>query len=207
VIVEKSKLDALLQAEFPTVMVSKFGDLPSCAVGKTRLLMAADGLYLETAQPFGRLVVKLWAAPRELPYGRVAEVDEFREVFDRSLPIILSKAYPAAICFADQEKEWCGHIYYREGELLFQQPDFSATIDSADYTIQRPAGAVLAVDIHSHGGISPFFSSDDNKDDKGGVRICVVLGNYDRAVGRFDSVIRYVVEGFFINFKEVEHAG
>lgn len=201
----KAKLDALLQAEFPTVMVPKFGALPPCAVGKTRLLMAADGLYLETIQPFGRLVVKQWDAPRELPYGQVAEVDEFREIFNRSLPIILSEAYPAAIRFADQEKEWCGHIYYREDGLFFQQPDFSATIVSADYTIQRPTDAVLAVDIHSHGRIPPFFSSDDNKDDRGGVRICVVLGNYDRAGGRFDSVIRYVVEGFFINFKEAAY--
>ena len=76
--------DGLLQKEFPTVMVPKYGDLEPCLMGRSRLLMGRDGLYLETVQPWGRLVRNLWVSQRPLPYGDVEEVDTFQEVFHHS---------------------------------------------------------------------------------------------------------------------------
>ena len=66
-----------------------------------------------------------------------------------------------------------------------------------------PEGTCLAIDVHSHGAMKPFFSSTDDLDDSGGVKLSVVLGSYSREEGRhrFLYRCRIVVEGFF--FKEV----
>ena len=39
--------------------------------------MARGGLYIDTLQPFGGFRRCLWFADRDLPYGEIAEVDEF----------------------------------------------------------------------------------------------------------------------------------
>ena len=50
-----------------------------------------------------------------------------------------------------------------------------------------------------------FFSSTDDVDDSGGVRLSVVLGSYARSEGRHNFLYkcRAVVEGFFFDL-EVE---
>ena len=69
--------DRLIQERFPTIMVPRYEELSPCPLHQTRLLMAHRGLYIDTAQPFGRFRRCLWIADRELPYGEVEEIDEF----------------------------------------------------------------------------------------------------------------------------------
>jgi hypothetical protein len=57
--------------------------------------------------------------------------------------------------------------------------------------------------MHSHGKLEPGFSGIDDRDDAGGIKICVVFGDY-RDSGpeggqSFAYLIRFVVEGFFID--------
>ena len=75
--------DRLIQERFPTIMTPRYEALPPCPLHQTRLLMACGGLYIDTLQPFGAFRRCLWFAERDLPYGEVAELDEFRR-FQRS---------------------------------------------------------------------------------------------------------------------------
>ncbi len=195
-------LDLLIQQEFPTVTVPRFSPLLPCSVGRTRLLMARDGLYLETAQTWGRLVKRLWDAPRPLPYGEVAEVDTFADILKEEAVrrIIRDRVIPAAAEFARLEREWAGFIGWHEadGWYEFIPAEFASTSCAVHYRTPAANGTRIVVDIHSHGRLGTFFSHTDDRDDQGGVKIAVVLGNYRETAEsvRFDSLIRYAVEGF-----------
>ena len=76
----ENRLDQIIQKHMPVVIVPTYGELDALETGKTRFLMGKDGLYLETKQPWGSLIKKLWHSPRYLPYGWVLEKDEFAEV-------------------------------------------------------------------------------------------------------------------------------
>ena len=199
--------DEILQREFYTIMAPKYGELEPCPMKRTRLLMGSGGLFIETRQPWGRLVKTVWPAPRRLPYGDVEEVDEFAPVLQTFEETILPGIIPDAARYACRDKEWAGWVTFSEQDGLVYQPlSLDVTEVRADYRQkQKIVGASLAVDVHSHGKGAPFFSPQDNEDDSGGVRICVVLGSYGRVmtsageVDKFDWVARYVVEGFFFD--------
>jgi PRTRC genetic system protein A len=198
-----NRLDEIIQTEFPTVMVPRHEALSPLQEGKTRLLMARDGLYIEANQPWGRLVKRLWPAPRPLPYGEVEEIDTFRNAIDAvSRSEIMVRVMKEAAQYAESGKEWMGLVLYEQesGEFLYRPLDFDSTQTSVDYRKAKLRGASVTVDVHSHGKIAAGFSPKDDRDDAGGVRIAVVLGNYRREQGqvKFDYVVRYCVQGFFL---------
>ncbi len=197
------KLDEIRQKERPTIMMPKHGELEPCPMRKTRFLMARDGLFIETQQSFGRLVKQLWQSPRPLPYGVVEEVDEFWPVLTACFDHIIGpEMFHDAAEYARSNREWCGYILCDEGDssaFYYHKNDFDSTVGSLYYRRSLPKGSSLVVDVHSHGEIPPFFSSTDDEDDRGGVRICVVLGSFKEKgdVRDFHWAARYVIEGFF----------
>ncbi len=193
-----NKKDEILQSHFPTVMVPLHEDLAPCEIGKTRLLMGRGGLYIETRPSWGHLVERLWKAPRPLPYGEVQEVDTFDDAAREAMDAIEEMKVDAAD-YADRDLEWAGWVVYGSRGFRYQRVKFQATATSADVEWpQLPVDEVLAVDVHSHGKMRAGFSSTDNEDDKGGVRICITLGDYNHdKVGGWKASARYVVEGFF----------
>ena len=66
-----------------------------------------------------------------------------------------------------------------------------------------PESTHLVIDVHSHGTMKAFFSSTDDFDDSGGVRLSVVLGSYSRNEGRHNFLYkcRAVLEGFFFDLE------
>jgi PRTRC genetic system protein A len=179
-------------------MVPKHGELELCEAGKTRLLMASDGLYLETRTPWGHLVEKLWNSPRPLPYGEVEEVDTFEEAAREAMDAIEEMKLDAAD-YAERDLEWAGWVVYGPKGFRYERVKFAATAVSARVTHPKLVnGESLAIDVHSHGTMLAGFSSTDNEDDKGGVRICITLGEFNHdSVGGWKASCRYVVEGFF----------
>ncbi len=195
----ENRLDQIIQKHMPVVIVPTYGELDALETGKTRFLMGKDGLYLETKQPWGSLIKKLWHSPRYLPYGWVLEKDEFAEVLTEAKEIIMDKIVPLAAKYAREGKEYAGFIAWHPSGYEYVPVEFTSTAASVKYKAPTAAsGAHIAIDVHSHGQIRPFFSQPDDADDVGGVKICVVLGNYRRKNGSdmFDAVVRYSVEGF-----------
>ncbi|MGD0237645.1 MAG: PRTRC system protein A [Syntrophorhabdales bacterium] len=201
--------DQLIQQRFPTIMVPRYEELSPCLLHGTRLLVAKGGLYLETAQPFGRFRRRLWdASDRELPYGEVEEVDEFAEILTHPavMAIFEETILPEAARYADDNREWAGWIVWTNDEGYAYMPlDFEAS--AARVLIKKrpalPEGTCLAIDVHSHGVMKPFFSSTDDFDDSGGVRVSVVLGGYAEDEGRHNFLykVRAIVEGFFFRME------
>lgn len=198
--------DTILQDHFPTVMAPKYEALDPCETGKTRLIVGHDGLYIETRQVWGHLVRKLWNSGRMLPYGIVREIDTFRDIVNAIWPVMHAEVLPHAATFAEKDKEWAGYITHTPYGLKYLPLTFHSTDVSASYEIPKlPEDHHLVVDIHSHHGMEPCFSPTDDEDDKGGVRIRMVLGAYqykkDIDEVFFRWVLRYSVEGFFIDWR------
>ncbi len=196
------QLDELIQKFFPTVIVPKYSPLPELEVRKTRFLMASGGLYIETRQPWCSGAWQVYQSPRPLPYGDFEEYDDFLPILNDSLDILALEIIPAAAKYAEQGLEWAGWIVWEDGNLRYMPLEFEATAVKAH--VQRPdlpEGCHLAIDVHSHHTMRPLFSEDDDTDDKGGVRISLVLGSYNKKEKMsFKSLFRYCVEGFFFEF-------
>ena len=200
--------DQLIQQRFPTIMVPGYEEFSPCPLHGTRLLVAKGGLYLETAQPFGRFRRCLWpSTDRELPYGEVEEINEFEAIL--ADPVVTSifenVILPEAAQYAQDNREWAGWIVWTKEGYSYLPLDFEAS--GASVLIKdRPAlpeGTCLAIDVHSHGAMKPFFSSTDDLDDSGGVKLSVVLGSYSREEGRhkFLYKCRIVVEASFSSWR------
>lgn len=194
-----TRKDKLIHDAFPTVMVPMYGELEPCATRQTRLLMGQGGLYIETRTAWGHLVERLWAAPRPLPYGPVQEVDTFEDAFDECLDH-LRDLLPHAEGYAADDLEWAAWIIHdsRTGEFTpVRLPGLDRSAVRVCSQLPRlESSQSVVVDAHSHGALSPGFSATDDEDDKGGVKISVVLGDYS-GPGTFRAEARYAVEGFF----------
>jgi PRTRC genetic system protein A len=199
-----NRKDQLIQERFPTIMVPAYEELSACSLHQTRLLIARGGLYLDTLQPFGRFRRCLWpSTDRELPYGEVEEINDFEAILTDPLvtSIYESTILPEAAQYAEDNHEWAGWIVWTREGYSYLPLDFEAS--GASVLIKNrpalPQGTCLAIDVHSHGAMKPFFSSTDDFDDSGGVKLSVVLGRYSREEGvhRFLYKSRIVVEGFF----------
>ena len=196
--------DALIQKHFPTVMAPKYGDIQPCEKGKTRLVMAGTGLFIETVQPWGRAVLQLWNSLRPLPYG---DFKEDTGILDSLMPdawrIVCDEMVPRAAIYAERGLEWAGWIIAEDGSLSYLPVEFEASSAKASVKMPvLPAGVSLVVDVHSHGTIPSGFSLTDNEDDKGGVKICIVLGSYKKEgdIPEFEASMRLAIEGFFFDF-------
>jgi len=121
-----NRKDLILQNHLPTVMAPKFEEIIPCEIGKTRLVMGHDGLYIETNQIWGRLVRKLWHSDRLLPYGVVKEVDTFRDIVNSIWPIMHEEVIPHAAEYAAKKIEWAGQIIYTPQGLRYLPLDFSS---------------------------------------------------------------------------------
>ncbi len=198
-----NRLDQIIADKLPTVMVPAYENLAEIKTGASRFLMARNGLYIEAKTSWGHLLKNLWQSPRPLPYGNVSEVDTFRDVLLKNR-MILEDITGMAAKYAREGREWAGFIAHTDCGFQYVQVVFDSTAAQVKYKMpELPEGATIAVDIHSHGRIPPYFSDTDNKDDAGGVKIAVVLGNYRHENGHdaFDAEARYCIEGIHIDVR------
>ena len=68
--------DAALQQSFPSVLVPRFGALAPMERSGERLLIAANGIFLEIVRPWLRVVRRLgtFQYRTAIPYGEAVEV-------------------------------------------------------------------------------------------------------------------------------------
>jgi len=170
-------LDHILQSHFPTVMVPKYEDLSSCEQGKSRLLVARDGLYFDTNLPWGEFTKKLFASPAPFPYGTVSERDTMEISARQVLSLIKKHMLDDIIRSAFNDLEWFGAVAWDGNKLLPVTPDFSASACAVEYSYETlPSDILIVADIHSHGCGRAFFSDRDNRDDESGMKMAFVVG-------------------------------
>ena len=188
-----NNLDTILQSNLPTIMCPKYESLPYLERQRTRLIMAADGLYIQSHQIWGVLAKQLWKSPRILPYGKIKEADTFKDIIKNIVPKVLPQFINEIHKSFSDKKEWQGFIVLDNDRQYKYEPTEQNAVRTR-LTYQTPKNHVV-VDIHTHPGYEAFFSMDDNNDDSGGVKISVCIGSAPD--GSLYSIQRYCVEGFF----------
>lgn len=183
--------DAILQAHTPAIIVPRFGELAPLEKSGHRYLVASDGLWLEVRRPWihARALIAMPHADHVPPFGEVSP-DSFdgrdyeavyafgREDLDRIQTLFLHDARRAC---PDEFAAWA--IWNdRERRLEY------LALFAAETSPVRLDGLVrprledhehLALDLHSHGRGAADFSSTDDEDDRGEVKLAVVVGNLD----------------------------
>lgn len=173
--------DVALQSVMPTVMVPRYSELKELATAGDRILMAANGVWLEVCRAwlYARvLVAKPSIIP--VPYGQVSEVMRFG--FGK-----LPKAMVAQ--FIEQARARCPNECaawvvwnQRANEWRLMMLE-ETSVGPGHVNVNLPTleeDEHMVMDLHSHGLTEAFFSRTDNKDDQGATKIAGVIGNLDK---------------------------
>lgn len=173
-------IDAAVNTAFPLVPVPASGPLPAPQACGTRYLVGRDGLSRELSLPWIRVCELVAPSALSLPYGRVQDAVEFRcgPVPERVLREFTHHARKAL------PREFAGAFLWNEHTdswRFLERPTRAASNDHVSYEEVRPQQHEhLVVDLHSHGCHSAFFSSEDDRDDAGAMKVCLVIGNVDQ---------------------------
>lgn len=195
-------IDLALQQSFPSVMVPGREALAPMEKPGERLLVAANGVFLEIDRPWIRIVRRIaeYCVATAIPYGKCEELTDLR--CGPVPPALIAQFYRQTRAALPNE---CGSwivwdadtgqfrriplvpIAHSPGHLLYERPGL------------RP-GESLVVDCHSHGAGGAFFSHTDNDDDRHDVKFALVLGHCDRQPS---TALRLCAKGIFEKFSIV----
>lgn len=195
-------VDTVLQQSFPSVMVPSRECAPPMTRSGERLLIAADGVFLEVLRPWVRVVRRIaqYAVSTAVPYGKV---EETTALLCGQIPASLVADFHAMarVALPNEVGAWIvwnsvtgafrivglPSLSYGPGHLVYERPRL------AD-------GEWLVVDCHSHGTGRAFFSRTDNQDDMHDVKFALVLGDCDRTPS---VALRLCAKGIFEKFERV----
>jgi len=189
-------LDAVLQKSFPSVMVPRNEAVPPLTAAGERLLIAANGIWLEVFRPWIRVVrcIARYDVRTAIPYGEVAESTELLcgavpgehvAAFYQMARAALPNEAGAWIVWNNHTREFrivaLPSLSHGPGHLVYERP------------VLRDGESVV-LDCHSHGSGAAFFSRTDNDDDRHDVKLALVLGHCDRAPS---VALRLCAKGIF----------
>ena len=172
--------DRIIQETAPIVPAPNFGELAALEHAGHRYIAARDRVLIEVRRPWLHLrwpITEQDSLAAALPFG---DVDSgitlaFGKV-DRALLARFLDAAEAA--YPNEHAAWLvwdareQRLKYRELVIL--------QASAGHVVVQRPAleeHESLAVDLHSHPKMDAFFSSQDDADDAGEVKISGVVGH------------------------------
>lgn len=175
--------DRILQSHTPALMVPRHGELPPMEKSGHRYLVAEDGLWLEVKRPWLHARIELGAAIgvdagfHQMPFGQlersIAYAFEQEHLTDLQNRFLVD----AKSAMPNEFAAW-GVYDAATGELRYQ-PLIAIEASAGGITFHRPQlgpDEHLALDLHSHGATDAFFSTTDDEDDAGEVKLSVVVG-------------------------------
>ncbi|CAG2159749.1 PRTRC system protein A [Cupriavidus numazuensis] len=171
--------DAVLQQSFPSVMVPRMSKVMPMEQPGERLLIAANGVFLEILRPWLRVVRCLGSYQHRtaVPYGTVSEATELR---CGRIPADLIGHF-ARMAREAMPKETMAWIVWNAASAAFRLVPVHLIEHSASHLrYDRPPldeGDVLVLDCHSHGAFQAGFSRTDDTDDRHDVKFAFVIGN------------------------------
>lgn len=199
---EQYDLDSKLWDSAPTVAVPKFAAFKELEEVGHRFLATAEGLFVEVRRPWLHViqpVAPLNGQTVRPPYGTVQP--KVKLAFER-----LGAIFPMVRTFIEAARETAPNEHAawviwdsRTGDLQYRELSITNASPGA-ISYDRPvleAHESLVVDLHSHGTTAAFFSSTDNQDDAGEVKIACVVG--DLVDGKTPSIqFRLCALGMFL---------
>lgn len=188
--------DMALQALTPTVMVPRFGGFEPLSQPGHRFLVGQNGEWLEVRRAWMYARVQLTQpSPVVKPYGVVTACLEW---LCPPIPLSLFERF-AGIARESCPLEAAGWITWNEVSNQFAFREVGVREASASRIhFDRPRldeSEHLVVDLHSHGASSAFFSGTDDFDDRGEVKLSIVLGRCDQ---RVVTAQRFCLMGMFV---------
>lgn len=181
--VDQLQMDMALLTAAPIAAVPRHAPFHPLQENGHRFLLADDGLHLEVRRPWLHYIHALGKAPAvAIPYGPVKgkcelgfgsigsalpQMKEFAAKAKADAPIESA----ATLLWNHRDKTW--RIEYPEviGEASASRIQYRQVESGPDESI--------ALDLHSHGHLGAFFSTTDDDDDRGAVKISAVFGNLD----------------------------
>jgi PRTRC genetic system protein A len=177
-------LDTALLAAAPVAVVPANSAFFPLQDNGHRFLLAADGIYLEARRPWLHFIHRL--APItgvRIPYGALAPKVEF--AFGR-LGVAMAQLQEFALhASAAAPIEAAGSVIWNSGsgEWRIEYPKLIGEASVAHIQFQQVelgADDHLIIDLHSHGNGPAFFSTTDDADDAGSVKVAGVYGSLDQ---------------------------
>lgn len=173
--------DVVLQNAVPLVMVPRFSELEPMSAPGHRFLAASNGLWLEVMRPW--LHLRLPLALQDcvaMPYGELSQIVSMR--FGKIPRKLVFEFVEMAARAVPNETAACITWDEKTGNLMLKQlKEINAGTGHIHYERPRLGDTEhLVVDLHSHGRHPAFFSSQDDRDDRGDVKIAGVVGYCDK---------------------------
>lgn len=194
-----SAIDKAVSLAMPIVGVPHASPLLPVEIGKQRLLVASDGLYVEARSPM--LHVRWKVADAQTPYGSLTAI---LCPTNCSLPYALVREFVGA-SMRSSTVEIAATI---EGTDISHRLRFLDPISSGaghvSYSDRDTDDDALLVDMHSHGAFEARFSAQDDESDRSrrGPYVAIVIGNCNTSQPRM--VARIVAAGCLIDVTESE---
>lgn len=180
---DQLQMDYALLAAAPVAAVPRHAPFHPLQEAGHRFLLASDGLYLEVRRPWIHYIHQL--AKQEavaIPYG---QIEKKCELDFGSIGSALAQMKEFAVkAKADAPIEAAASLLWDHNKKAWriEYPDIigEASASSIQYRQVEPGpDESLAIDLHSHGYAGAFFSTTDDADDRGAVKISAVFGNLD----------------------------
>ena len=178
---DQLQMDMALLAAAPVAAVPRYAPFHPLQDNGHRFLLAEDGLYLEVRRPWLHFIHQLakhtavaipygpMKAKCELGFGTIGsalpQMKEFAVKAKADLPVEAA----ASLLWNHAAKAW--RIVYPDiiGEASAGRIQY--------HQVEHGPDESLAIDLHSHGHLDAFFSTTDDADDRGAVKISAVFGN------------------------------
>ena len=192
--------DRITLEHAPLVAMPRYTNFPPLEVDGHRFITAEDGLWLEVKRSWLRLTWPIAESAIALPYGPVL-ADEYTFAFsDHELAYLVDRFMQLAReALPDECAAW--GVWDEKTQRLELRPCIAIEAAPGGVSFHRPVlepHEHLAVDIHSHGELGAFFSATDDEDDRGEVKLSIVVG---KVAGDAPQVaMRLCALGLFITF-------
>lgn len=172
-----NKRDLALQLACPIVAMPMFSALEPMAQNGERIVMAANGTFLEVRRSWARFVRKVGEVGTVVPFGKLEESTTY---FTTKLPRELLQEF-MRWAREDSHVEIGANIVWNDVTKQFRlvrSGTVHGTCSRLDYKIpDMDPNEQIVVDCHSHSTSKAFFSRTDNEDDAHAVKMAFVVGH------------------------------
>lgn len=194
-------LDMATYNAAPIVGVPRHCEFAPLVENGHRFLLAEGGLYLEVRRPWLHFIHRVGEqdASVRIPYGPIAS--KFELGFGRLGTALPQMKEFATYAMVESPIEAAASLLWNhktnEWSLKYPEVIGEATSGSISYKqVDVGDDESLVIDLHSHGAHPAFFSTTDDSDDAGAVKIAGVFGSLDQGVQT--ATFRLCVLGVYV---------
>lgn len=199
-------MDKAIAESFPLVAATHDQPLAAASRDGMRYIAGRTGLWREVTLPWVTVRHQIAESEFALPYATVQPLVEFS---CGPIPLHLIREFLTEARAASPQ-EMAGVFLWHEGTGAWRYERREGIRTASDYIsyveVRPQAGEHIVVDVHSHGLHPAFFSSQDDEDDRGSMKVSLVVGNLDRD-GTPSSAMRLCMAGHIINTARLSSTG